>query len=286
MQEIIIIGAPRSGTNMLRDVLTNIPGFATWPCDEINLMWRHGNRREPSDQLTAQMARPEVRRYLRRQFANLAQKRRANTVVEKTCANSLRVDFVARVFPKAKYLFIYRDGVDAAASAMRRWGAPLDLRYTAAKARFVPATDLPYYGAKFVRNARFSSRASAVRSDDFVDKWWGPKPEDRRELQARYGLDELCLMQWKRCVDASLDAMNRLSTDQVLSIGYEDFVESPGEYLRQMLDFIGRPMDFDSDVVASVSNRSIGKGRRLLGEQVSVRLETLARDTMGRLGYA
>ena len=30
------------GHNMLRDVLTKLPGVATWPCDEINYIWRHG----------------------------------------------------------------------------------------------------------------------------------------------------------------------------------------------------------------------------------------------------
>jgi len=34
--DIIIVGAPRSGTNMLRDVLTSFDGVCTWPCDEIN----------------------------------------------------------------------------------------------------------------------------------------------------------------------------------------------------------------------------------------------------------
>ena len=36
---VIIIGAPRSGTNMLRDILTNFEGIETWPCDEINYIW-------------------------------------------------------------------------------------------------------------------------------------------------------------------------------------------------------------------------------------------------------
>ena len=35
---VVIIGAPRSGTNMLRDVLCDWPGVVTWPCDEINLI--------------------------------------------------------------------------------------------------------------------------------------------------------------------------------------------------------------------------------------------------------
>ena len=43
VQPVVIIGAARSGTNMLRDVLVKLPGVGTWPCDEINYIWRHGN---------------------------------------------------------------------------------------------------------------------------------------------------------------------------------------------------------------------------------------------------
>ena len=53
IQKVIIIGAPRSGTNILRDVLTSFDGICTWPCDEINYIWRHGNAKYPSDELLA-----------------------------------------------------------------------------------------------------------------------------------------------------------------------------------------------------------------------------------------
>ena len=42
---VIIIGAGRSGTNMLRDLLAQLPQFSTWPCDEINYIWRHSAKR-------------------------------------------------------------------------------------------------------------------------------------------------------------------------------------------------------------------------------------------------
>ena len=32
---VIIIGAPRSGTNILRDTLTSLSNVGTWGCDEI-----------------------------------------------------------------------------------------------------------------------------------------------------------------------------------------------------------------------------------------------------------
>ena len=66
--KIIIVGAPRSGTNMLRDVLARVPDFATWPCDEVNLLWRHGNRSHPSDELTVEQATPPVGSFMQHQF--------------------------------------------------------------------------------------------------------------------------------------------------------------------------------------------------------------------------
>ena len=67
-KNIIIIGAPRSGTNMLRDVLTSINGIETWPCDEINYVWRHGNVFYPSDEIPVENASPAVKRYIQKSF--------------------------------------------------------------------------------------------------------------------------------------------------------------------------------------------------------------------------
>ena len=49
---LVIIGAARSGTNMLRDLLSSLEPFATWPCDEINYIWRHGNREFETEEFT------------------------------------------------------------------------------------------------------------------------------------------------------------------------------------------------------------------------------------------
>src|SRR5699024_12209800 len=117
---VVIIGAPRSGTNMLRDVLCSLDHVATWPCDEINYIWRHGNLRYPSDELPPKRATVPVRRYIRRQFDWVMRRYGVRYVVEKTCANSLRVPFVDAVVPEAKYVFIRRDGLDAVGSAMGR----------------------------------------------------------------------------------------------------------------------------------------------------------------------
>ena len=127
-------------------------GVATWPCDEINYIWRHGNVRYPSDELTPERARPEVVRSIRWQFDWMGRRYGAYAVLEKTCANSLRVPFVDAAVPDARYLLIRRDGVDAVGSAMKRWKAALDSPYLAQKARFVPMSDLPYDGGRYLWN--------------------------------------------------------------------------------------------------------------------------------------
>lgn len=278
--DVVIVGAPRSGTNMLRDVLTSLDGVATWPCDEINLIWRHGNRDEPSDELGPDMARPEVAEYIHKQFDRIRRRYDAPVVVEKTCATSLRVEFTRRILPDAKYLFITRDGIDAAASAMARWNAPLDLAYTARKARFVPPGDLPFYGSRFLANRLHRRNPS---SED-VTSWWGPKPKDYRELMQRHPLEELGVIQWGRCVEASRLGLDGLSSDQLLHVSYEDFVRDPKAGLAAVARFLAVDGDRD-DAVSSVSSSSVGKGREQLGSETVARLEALVGSTLHGLGY-
>jgi hypothetical protein len=279
--DVVIVGAPRSGTNMLRDVLTSLPGVATWPCDEINLVWRHGNRAEPSDELTAAQARPEVASYVRGQFDRIRRRYDAPVVVEKTCATSLRVEFTRAVVPDAKYVFITRDGIDAAASSMDRWHASFDLRYTAAKARFVPSSDLPYYGARFVANQvrRRASRSGHATGGE-VTTWWGPKPHDWREIMRGHPLDEVCALQWQRCVDASRRGLAGLPDEQLHHVAYEDFVADPVARTGQIVRFLGLPAADVSDAVGRVSARSVGKGRATLGPEAVARLEALVGPTL------
>jgi hypothetical protein len=281
-QPVIIVGAPRSGTNMLRDVLTCLPRVATWPCDEINYIWRHGNMRYPSDEFTPEMARPEVCKYIRSQFDWVAEKYRPHMVLEKTCANSLRVRFVDRVVPEAKYIFIRRNGLDAVGSAVKRWKAELDIPYLARKARFVPALDLPYYASRFLWH-----RVYRLFSREERQAFWGPKLDGMEDLLSKYSLEEVCALQWKRCVDKAAEALSQIPEDRWIEIAYEDFVTEPEAGLERLFEFLD--MNISDEViaqsVAGVSSKSIGKGRRDLGSEKEKKLVPLIGDTLIRYGY-
>ncbi len=279
----MIVGAPRSGTNMLRDVLTSLPGVTTWPCDEINLVWKHGNRGEPSDELTADQARPEVRAYVRDRFERLRRRHGGAVVVEKTCATSLRVEFTRQVLPDATYVLITRDGVDAAASAMQRWHAPLDLRYTAAKARIAPPSDLLWHGWQFATTQlrRRGARADPpTGSGGAVSTWWGPRPHDFRELMENHPLDEICAIQWQRCVEAAWRGTQGLPPNQLVTVRYEDFVADPVSQAVRVIDALGLS---GTPAVDNVSARSVGKGRERLGPETVARLHELVGPTLDRV---
>ena len=264
---VIIIGAGRSGTNMLRDVLTHINGIRTWPCDEINYIWRYGNRSFETDEFSTEMATPSVCRYIRKQFQLMASNPRESVdeksnciLLEKTCANSLRVEFVNAVIPEARYIYLVRDGRDVVASAMKRWKAPLDIPYLAAKAKYVPKADIPYYASKY-----FFNRVQKVYNPEARLGIWGPKFEGWRDTVSTSDLATVCAAQWARCVQRSNQGFTSIAENRVHKLRYEDFVQNPVEHLRAITNFLEIDVSEQliSEACGSVSTASVGKAGRV-----------------------
>jgi hypothetical protein len=100
-------------------------------------------------------------------------------------------------------------------------------------------------------------------------------------------LNEVCALQWQRCVDHADKALSKMPTSKVIRVRYENFVCQPVEELSRILVFIGKEVDSAklSKAVESVSPRSLGKGRKALGEQEVANLEALVGDTLKRYDY-
>ena len=280
-EPVVIIGAPRSGTNMLRDALDRFPQIVTWPCDEINYIWRHGNIRYPSDEFVPDMATTPVARYIRAQFSILSRRNDVPVVLEKTCANSLRVGFVDRVLPNARYIFIHRNGLDAVASAMKRWTADLDPGYIYRKARYVPPADLPYYASRYLWNRVYRWFSGTERL-----AFWGPQLSGMQELMERPSLVEVCGLQWQRCVNSAAEAFETMPESKVLDVSYEKFVVSPVEEMRRVVEFLGLEKDESliQEIGRGISPASVGNWRNDLAEDDVLRLKALIGATLDRYG--
>ena len=232
-QPVVIIGAARSGTNMLRDLLTKLEGVSTWPCDEINYIWRYGNAGFPTDELPAELARPQTKLYIRSQFAKMARVTSARWLVEKTCANSLRVEFVHQVIPEARYIFLVRNGLDAAASASKRWHAELDLSYLIKKARYVPLRDMSYYARRY-----FSHRVQRLVGGQKRLPTWGPRFTGMDRIVGHQSCIATCVHQWRESVNSASKSLARIAPANTYVLRYEDFVQSPASILLELCEKI------------------------------------------------
>ena len=247
-------------------MLTRLPDFATWPCDEINPIWRHGNVLWPNDEIPPERVRPAVRRYIRRAFLRIwRQTDNPLFVVEKTCANSLRIAFVDAVLPEARYLFLVRNGADVVASACKRWKGELEvpgLRYFIAKARYVPLSDMAHYGFSFVR-----SRLALLFAGKRRLSAWGPHFAGM-DKHVGAELEELCARQWAACVEQSDCAFKSIGPRRVLTLRYEDFAAEPAATLSTILSFLDTSATRAeiSEAIAPITSTLVGKGQRLLSD--------------------
>lgn len=281
---VVIIGAARSGTNVLRDVLTQLPDFATWPCDEINPIWRHGNLAYPDDGIPPENATESVRRYVRAAFHRIWRRTgRPRFVVEKTCANSLRVPFVDRILPEARYLYIVRHGYDVVASAEKRWLGDLEMPgvpYFLAKARYAPLVDLPWYAMSAIR-----TRLAVLAGRREHLGVWGP----RTTLQAQYvdmKLEEIVAHQWITCIQKSDRAFANMTPDKVFQTKYESFTDDAAGAISRIGDWLAVTFPENDLVRASklVRSKSVGSGQER-AEQISPRVRAMLAPTLKAHGY-
>lgn len=280
---IIIVGAPRSGTNMLRDILTSFRGVGTWPCDEINAIWRHGHLDYPFDDLHRSRVTQRSRRYVRRAFSRLAHRGDYRQVVEKTCATSLRVGYVADLLPEARFVFIYRDGYDAVASAVKRWQAEVDLAYTLRKMRYTPPTDLPHYVGRFLTN-RLSQRRDSQRRLPT----WGPLTAEVADLGHQGDVYGAASAQWAQCVSASVASFEQLDATRVSRVCYEELVSQPAETTEALVKSLGLRTDgTDVDAAAAhIRSDRTGRGASELAAQGELRrVSQWIEPIRGLLGY-
>lgn len=277
---IVILGAARSGTNILRDALCNIPGVGTWPCDEINYIWRFGNRSHPHDEFDAERILPKTRNFIHSAFRKQSRRQNLRFLVEKTCANSLRVHFVRSLFPQAKFLFIIRDGRDVVASARLRWNAKLDWRYTFRKVMYVPKSDLPHYAVSYAKNRLFRMFAGQGRLAT-----WGPRYSHIQEHLSELTLEQVCAHQWSESVRKADADLQQLPAEQFLTIKYEELTADPDTVMTRIASFLEIPTHKIS-WNSMVHSQSVGQWPKRLTMEMQDSIRPIVEPTLEQWGYS
>ncbi len=284
------VGAARSGTNFLGDLLSQHPQVAYWRRPKY--VWRHGNAWHGDDCLTPEMVRPGVRKYIRGRFQEFLQKSGKPHLLVCTQSNSLALDFVNEVFPEVKIVHIIRDGREVAASQAKEWqihssltksigSRPPFLTLLRRRVKEVPLSDLPAYFPEFWGTVWTMVTRSKHRYS------MGPKIKDWQNLRRTMDNLEFTALTWRECVLAARRVGQRLGPSRYLEVRFEDVVRQPKETVPKLLAFMGLPPspEVDEWVARKVDPSVAGKWKDRVSQAEMDKVLPYVGELCKELGY-
>jgi hypothetical protein len=218
---IFVVGCSRSGTTVTYETLAAAPGLLSFGY-EIPQFWdsvwgpRHNGWE--SEAAGSADARPEHGDAARRHFfQRLGQGR----VLDKTCINVMRIGYLHRLFPEARFVFIHRDGRDNVSSLIDGWR----------------------HDGHFGLSKLLGPFPCPVNIEDgaFHDWAFFLPPGWRAYNEAR--LEDVCAFQWASANRLALDALADVPHEQWRKVRYEDIFDRPVEMFRDLFDWLGLPFD-------------------------------------------
>ncbi len=225
---IIIVSAPRSGSDLLYEQLAAIPGFWTIGGESHTIFWlfphlRAENQQLDSGSLGKNHADKETSELLRscfvyllrdargRQYLNLSAGERPPFVclLEKTPRNALNIPFLLEVFPDAQFVYLYREPRQVVASLIEAWTLGLQ------SGRFVTFPELPDWDRT---------------------GWCFLLPPGWREMRGK-SLAEIAAFQWLASNRIIMEGLRSLPAERWTSVTYQALVTDPQVELKKLCQF-------------------------------------------------
>jgi hypothetical protein len=228
---IIIVAAPRSGSTLLFETLAcsaelwTLGGEAHWLVEGRPEL-APGAPGIESNRLTAEHCTPElgerlqqdIVRHLRDAQGRRWQSEPAVRLLEKTPKNALRVPFFDRLFPDARFIFLWRDPRENLASIIEAWRSGQWITYPQ-----LPGWDGPW--------------------SLLLPPGWG-------ELRGK-PLEEIAAYQWATTNELILDDLARLPAERGTMVSYAEFLADPAATVRRLCDFCD--IGFGAELAARVA---------------------------------
>ena len=274
-QPIILIGAGRSGTKVIRDVIGTHPDIDIVPFD-VNYIWKIGQQQD-HDELLPQDLSDKMRCRIISQFSKQIGK--APILLEKTVSNCLRIPYVLKVFPDAKLIHLTRDGRDVVESVMRQWGEVREVSYFFKKLKTFPIRYAFSYLMDYITNW-IKLGLGKQATEDYI---WGVRyPGYQEDLRSKSTL-EICAIQWRSCVEASLQQLGKLDKSQWMQIRYEDLMSDPKQSLEKIGQFIS--VDTQQFDISRIRPTYVGRHKKVFDEAQMEKLMNIIRPSLEKLNY-
>lgn len=223
---IFIVSSPRAGSTLLFETLAQSPSVSTIGGESHGVFegipaFHPQNREWHSNRLTEVDARPAAVRRLERTFQQRMKDRDGAPnaelrLLEKTPKNSLRIPFLASVFPDAYFVYLQREARDTMSSMLDAWRS----------GRYVTYRNLPDW--------------EGLPWSLLLTPGW-------RELSGK-PLEEVVASQWSAATRYLLDDLERLPADRWCIARYDALVANPQEEIERICRFVG--IDWDRQLTA------------------------------------
>lgn len=272
---VLVLGAGRSGTNLLADVLHEEPSLHNTV--ENRYIWNYGQKTLAHDVRDAAEVTPKIAAFIRKYFEDAAT-RTGKTPIDKTPSNVFRVAFARAIFPHAKFIHIIRDGRANVYSRLREWhggnavvesqeksGAvevKKDYRTAFVQRRIervqemmssksLPPSRLPTFLADNV-----GAFANQLVTGGVVR--YGERFPGMSEHLRAYDTIATSAAQWREGVMHALTEGRRIGPDAYLEVRYEQLVNDPNAAFDSLAPFLGIPSDSPArdNLVGTVEARS------------------------------
>jgi hypothetical protein len=222
-QPVFIVAAPRSGSTLLfetmgaSDQLVTVGGEAHWLIEGIEQL-RPGAAGVDSNRLTAEASTAEIARIIQADIARHlldhdgvpVTRLEGRRFLEKTPKNALRIPFFDRIFPDAKFIFLWRDPRENLSSIIEAW-----------------------------RSGKWKTYNGL---EGFDGPWSLILPPGWRALNGR-PLEEIAAFQWESTNRIVLDDLAALPKERWTSVSYAEFIGEPRITVERLCRFLGMQAD-------------------------------------------
>jgi len=231
---VIIVSTPRAGSTLLYEQLAGRTSFWTIggeshavfgafdhlvaenpAMDSGRLIERH------ADETTGHLLRAGFLYFLKNRIGiryldmPLLGKPSQVTFLEKTPRNALNIPFLLKVFPDAKFIYLYRDPLPNIASIIEAWKRGLTNN------QFVTFRNLPGWDRP---------------------AWCLLLPPGWRELRGK-PLSEIATFQWEASNRIIMDDLSTLPRDRQICVDYQNLIENTNHELKRICEFSGVTFD-------------------------------------------
>lgn len=218
-EPVFIIGCSRSGTTVTYETITAAAQLLSFGHELPELwdsLWGPHHNNWESEAAGSEHACDEHRdAVLSYFFQHLG----LGQVLDKTCINVMRLPYLYALFPKAKFIFIQRDGRDNISSMMDGWRQHGHFGLS----QFLGESPYPVN----INKGEFKEWAF------FLPPGWCNYNEAP--------LEEVCAYQWITANRMALDAKKIIPSEQWIHLRYEDIFDRPVEMFKGVFDRLEIP---------------------------------------------